>query len=91
MQLCIKDNDTKGLNAANNSNNASKVTNDEGNVVSPKIKNVAQELELIFKREVGLTAGRVVRDDSYSGALLFANMDFTQIRVCNLDFFQGRS
>eukprot|EP00090_Calanus_glacialis_P037365 TRINITY_DN6425_c0_g1_i1.p1 TRINITY_DN6425_c0_g1~~TRINITY_DN6425_c0_g1_i1.p1 ORF type:complete len:1871 (+),score=328.76 TRINITY_DN6425_c0_g1_i1:592-6204(+) len=30
--------------------------------VSPKIKNVAQELELIFKREVGLTAGAVPKD-----------------------------
>ena len=54
------------------------MTNDEGNVVSPKIKNVAQELELIFKREVGLTAGRVVREDSYSEALLFMNIDTTQ-------------
>jgi len=30
--------------------------------VSPKVLNVAQELELIFKREVGLTAGAVPKD-----------------------------
>ena len=57
LDAAIKDNDMKGLNKVNISNNDSDVSNKNANGVSPKIKNVAQELELIFKREVGLTAG----------------------------------
>ena len=43
LDAAIKENDISALNGTNG--------------VSPRVKNVAQELELIFKREGGLTAG----------------------------------
>ena len=55
LDAAIKDKDMKGLS---NTNKPSEAVNSNTNgVTSPKIKNVAQELELIFKREAGLTAG----------------------------------
>ena len=60
LDAAIKDNDKRGFGAT-----ASEVTNNNKSSVEggPKIRNVAQELELIFKREAGLTAGTVSKDN----------------------------
>ena len=73
LDAAIKDNDLRGLGGPPAGNNA-EVTNNNSNGVSPKIKNVAQELELIFKREAGLTAGpgALTKDKSSNDAA--ANM-----------------
>ena len=66
LDAAIKDNDKKGFGAT-----ASEVTNNNKSSVEggPKIRNVAQELELIFKREAGLTAGAVSKDNPTNSAV----------------------
>ena len=52
LDAAIKGNDMSGLSAVTGEG-----AQGQANGVSPKVKNVAQELELIFKRDAGLTAG----------------------------------
>ena len=54
LDAAIKEKDISGLTGTNG--------------VSPKVKNVAQELELIFKREGGLTAGGTRESSSVTGS-----------------------
>ena len=67
LDAAIKDNDKRGFGATA----ASEVTNNNKSSVEggPKIRNVAQELELIFKREAGLTAGAVSKDNPTNSAV----------------------
>merc|ERR1719189_487292 len=61
LDAALKGNDMSGLEGATSESPS------QTNGVSPKIKNVAQELELIFKREAGLTAGS--KDNQTSSAV----------------------